>query len=152
MPPASQARGTLRGIVPRIRYETVRCMIEKELVPYFYGQRCYRPVPEADFGVPMEAVLDLYSQPYDARYPVIGRDEQSKPLRADQWTPPPARPGRLATYDYAYVRRGPCTLLAVRGTAARGVRPTPLRGARAWTGRARCRPSRILRATARPSA
>ena len=55
-------------------------------------------MPEADFGVPMEAVLDLYSQPYDARYPVIGRDEQSKPLRADQWTPPPARPGRLATY------------------------------------------------------
>ena len=27
MPPAGQARGTLRGIVPRIRYETVRCMI-----------------------------------------------------------------------------------------------------------------------------
>ena len=54
----------------------------------------------------MEAVLDLYSQPYDARYPVICRDEQA----GRQRTPQPARPGRPAAYDYEYVRRGPCTL------------------------------------------
>ena len=60
--------------------------------------------------VPMERVLDLYSQPYDARYPVICMDEPPKPLRADKRTLQPARPGRPATYDYEYVRRGPCTL------------------------------------------
>ena len=51
-----------------------------------------------------------YSQPYDARYPVICRDEQPKLLRADKRPPQPARPGRPATYDYAYVRHGTCTL------------------------------------------
>ena len=58
----------------------------------------------------MEAVRDLYSQLYDARYPVICRDKPPKPRRATQWTPQPARPGCPATYDYAYVRRNPCTL------------------------------------------
>ena len=45
----------------------------------------------------MEAVGDLYSQPYAARYPVIGRDEPPKPRRADKRTPQPARPVRPAT-------------------------------------------------------
>ena len=55
-------------------------------------------------------MLDLYRRPYDARYPVICRDEQPKPLRADKRVPQPARPGRPATCDYEYVRRGTCTL------------------------------------------
>ena len=66
--------------------------------------------PEADFVIPRERGLDRYSRPYDARYPVIGRDEQSQSLRADQWPSQPARPGRPATYDYEYVRCGPCTI------------------------------------------
>ena len=54
---------------------------------------------------------DLYSRPYDARYPVICMDAQLKSLRADKRPPQPARPGHPATYDYEYVRRGiPCTL------------------------------------------
>ena len=80
MPPAGQARGTLRvlararevrGIVPRIRYETVRC-VKKRTGALASGA----------------AVLGLYSQPYDARYPVIGRDEQPKPRRARDASPP----------------------------------------------------------------
>ena len=55
----------------------------------------------------MEAVLDLYSQPYDVRHPVICRDEQHKQLLADKQTP---RPGRPATYDYEYVRHGSGTV------------------------------------------
>ena len=77
---------TAREIVTRIRYE---------------------PVREADFVAPREAVLDLYSRPYDARYPAICRDEQPKPLRADKRPP---RPGCPATYDYAYVRYGSGTV------------------------------------------
>ena len=60
--------------------------------------------------IPREKGLDLYSQPYVARDPVIGRDEQPQPRRADQRPPQPARPGHPATYDYAYVRCGTCTL------------------------------------------
>ena len=77
---AGQTRGTLRvlararevrGIVPRIRYETVRC-VKKRTGALASGA----------------AVLGLYSQPYDARYPVIGRDEQPKPRRARNASPP----------------------------------------------------------------
>ena len=66
----------------------------------------------------MEAVLDLYSQFYDARY-----------LE-------PARPGRPATYDCAYVRRGPCTIwmfvepLSQWRTANATARRTAVDGAR----------------------
>ena len=57
-----------------------------------------------------EAGLNRYSWPYDARYPVICRDEHAQFLRADKWPSQPARPGRPATYDYAYVRCGTCTI------------------------------------------
>ena len=74
-------------------------------------QRYYPPVPpEADFVSRMEAVLDRYSRPRYARYPVICMDEHAKLLRADTRPAQPARPGRPATYDYAYVRRGTCTI------------------------------------------
>ena len=61
---------------------------------------------ESAFVAPMEAVLDLYCQPYDARYPVICRDEQPKQLLSETRTPQPAQPGRPATCDYEYVRHG----------------------------------------------
>ena len=60
--------------------------------------------------VAMEAVLDRYSRPYDARYPVICRDEHAQPLRADKRPSQPSRPGHPATYDYEYVRCGTCTI------------------------------------------
>ncbi len=55
----------------------------------------------------METVLDFYRRLYDARYPVICRDEHAQPLRADTR---PSQPARPATYDYAYVRCGACTV------------------------------------------
>ena len=73
-------------------------------------QRCYPPVRESAFVAPREAVLDLYCQPYDARYPVICMDEQPKQRLSETRTPRPAQPGQPATYDYAYVRQGSCTV------------------------------------------
>ena len=58
----------------------------------------------------MEAVLDRYCLPYDARRPLICRDEQLKQRLSETRTPQPAQPGRPATYDYEYVRHGSCTL------------------------------------------
>ena len=55
-------------------------------------------------------MLDLYRRLYDARYPVICRDEQPKSLRADKWPSQPARPGHPATYNYEYVRCGTYTI------------------------------------------
>jgi hypothetical protein len=48
----------------------------------------------------MEDVLELYAQPYDARYPLVCFDE----------SPLPAHPGTLQRYDYEYQRNGTCNL------------------------------------------
>lgn len=82
-------------------------------------QRGYPPVPEEAFVALMEKVLDLYSQPYDARCPGICRDEHAKLLRANTRPPHPARPGCLATYDYEYARHGTCKALRVLIVAGR---------------------------------
>jgi len=58
----------------------------------------------------MEDVLDLYHQPYDARYPLICFDESSKQLIAEVKTPLPMRPGEIRRYDYEYERQGVCNL------------------------------------------
>ena len=58
----------------------------------------------------MEDVLDVYTRPYDARYPQVCLDEASSQL-LDEVTPPlPAAPGRPAREDYAYARRGTANL------------------------------------------
>ena len=119
-PPAGPARWILRlrahqlearAVVTQLSYETVRRTPEKdELPPWRRLQRCYPPVCEAEFVGPMEEVLDLYGQPYDARYPVICMDERPKQLLAERQTPHPARSGRPATYDHEYVRHGACAV------------------------------------------
>lgn len=64
-----------------------------------------------------------------------------------------SRRDRPAIYDYEYARRDSGTVwLFAEPLGPRGARTTPPPGARAWTGRARCSLSRIIRAAARPSA
>jgi len=41
----------------------------------------------------MEDVLDLYAQPYDARFPVVCFDESSYQLVGEVRQPQPAQPG-----------------------------------------------------------
>ena len=60
-----------RGLVPRIRYETMRCTLKTELTPWRRVQRGYPPGRAADFAVPMETGRELYSQPCAARYPAL---------------------------------------------------------------------------------
>jgi hypothetical protein len=54
----------------------------------------------------MEDVLDLYAEPYDPEYPVVGFDERPLQLIAETRTPLPAQPGRPQRYDYEYERNG----------------------------------------------
>jgi hypothetical protein len=58
----------------------------------------------------MEDVLDLYTLPYDPRYPQVCFDETSKQLIGESRTPLPAQPGDLERYDYEYVRNGAANL------------------------------------------
>lgn len=54
----------------------------------------------------MEDVLDVYTRPYDPRYPQVCMDEVSKQLLRDTRTPHAASPGQVRRVDFEYVREG----------------------------------------------
>jgi hypothetical protein len=54
----------------------------------------------------MEDVLSLYAEPPDDRRPVVCFDETPRQLIGEERVPIPAEPGKLARYDYEYVRNG----------------------------------------------
>ncbi len=58
----------------------------------------------------MEDVLDLYTLPYDPRYPQVCFDETSKQLIGETRLPLPAQSGQPERYDYEYVRNGVANL------------------------------------------
>jgi len=68
------------------------------------------PQANADFVYHMEDVLDVYTRPYDPRYPTVCMDESSKQLVGETRQPLPAEPGQPARYDYEYQRNGVCNL------------------------------------------
>ena len=61
----------------------------------------------------MEDVLEVYKRPYDPKRPVVCLDETSKQLIGEVATPVPASPGRVAQYDYEYVRNGVANIFMV---------------------------------------
>jgi hypothetical protein len=67
----------------------------------------------------MERVLDVYTRPYDALYPVVNMDESPKQLIGETKIPLPAKPGQDRRHDYEYVRNGVCNIFlaceALRG-------------------------------------
>ncbi len=54
----------------------------------------------------MEDVLDVYTRPYDPRFPQVCMDETSKQLVGETRIPVPGGRGRVARYDYEYERHG----------------------------------------------
>ncbi len=51
-------------------------------------------------------MLEVYTRPYDPRYPQVCMDEVSKQLLRDTRTPLPMEPGRVQRHDYEYERGG----------------------------------------------
>jgi DDE superfamily endonuclease len=78
---------------------------KNELKPWQHKQGCL-PDVSAEFGARMEAVLDLYAEPYDPKRPTVNFDETSKQLIKETRAPLPTTPGQVARYDYAYERNG----------------------------------------------
>lgn len=76
---------------------------------------------DAAFLANMEAILDLYAQPYDVQYPVVCFDERPCFLIADTIAPIPSQQGKMAKEHYSYEKNGSCCLLAAM---------EPLRGKR----------------------
>jgi transposase len=54
----------------------------------------------------MEDVLDIYTRPYDPRYPQVCMDEVSKQLLRDTRQSLPMEPGKPQRHDYEYERNG----------------------------------------------
>jgi len=61
----------------------------------------------------MEDVLEVYTRPYDARFPQVCLDEKNKQLVKEVREPLAAKPGRAARYDYEYERNGTANLFIV---------------------------------------
>jgi hypothetical protein len=58
----------------------------------------------------MEDVLEVYTRPYDKRFPQVCLDEKSKQLLADVRDPVSAGKGRPSRQDYEYERKGTANL------------------------------------------
>ncbi len=71
---------------------------------------CIPPEQDGAFVARMEHVLDVYSRPYDARFPVVCMDEQPFQLLSETRSPVPMGPGRKRAVDYEYTREGTCTV------------------------------------------
>jgi hypothetical protein len=50
----------------------------------------------------MEDVLEVYTRPYDARFPQVCMDESGKQLVAEKLPGLPMQPAQLERYDYSY--------------------------------------------------
>jgi transposase len=93
--------------VASISRETVRQVLHtNELKPWLKEQWCLPPKSSAEFVCQMEEVLDVYTRPYDARYPQVCMDEMSKQLISEIRVPLPMQPGQPLCYDAEYERQG----------------------------------------------
>lgn len=61
----------------------------------------------------MEDVLEVYTRPYDPRFPQVCLDESCRQVVGDVREPLPAVPGYPVREDYEYERHGVCQLFLV---------------------------------------
>lgn len=64
------------------------------------------PDQNASFVAAMEDVLEVYSRPYDPKFPVVCMDESSTQLIGEVHEPIPASQGHAKLIDDEYVRKG----------------------------------------------
>ena len=114
-PPSGQARWTLAllaGEMVRltshdsVSTETIRRRLEEnKLKPWQKKMWCI-PKIDAEFVARMEDVLDLYAEEPDEKRPVVCFDETPRQLIGEARVPVAAKPGKVARFDYEYVRNG----------------------------------------------
>ena len=113
--PAGQARWTLQLLADqmvllteheKLSDETVRRRLaESPLKPWQKKMWCI-PKVDAEFVARMEDVLDLFAEAPDEKRPVVSFDETPRQLIGEARVPIAAKPGRVARFDYEYVRNG----------------------------------------------
>ncbi|HEY7908288.1 MAG TPA: IS630 family transposase [Thermomicrobiales bacterium] len=98
------------------------------LKPWLKQCWCIPPKQNAAFVACMEDVLDVYTRPYDPRFPQLCMDETHTQLLGEVRDPLPVAPGRGARHDPQYARGGVANLFLIC---------EPLRGRRHVTVTAR---------------
>jgi DDE superfamily endonuclease len=68
------------------------------------------PEADAEFAASMEEVLDVYSRPYDSRYPVLCMDEQPIQLLKETRKPIAGTKKHPRRVDYEYERAGTASI------------------------------------------
>jgi DDE superfamily endonuclease/Winged helix-turn helix len=81
--------------------------------PWLKGQWSIPPKQDASFVWRMEDVLEVYTRPYEERFPQVCLDEKSKQLVGEVREPLAVLPGRPARYDYEYERNGTANLFII---------------------------------------
>ncbi|HEU5374076.1 MAG TPA: IS630 family transposase [Ktedonobacteraceae bacterium] len=119
-PPEGHERWTMRlladrfvqlGYVDQVSHKTVWVTLRSnKLKPWLKEHWCIPPKANDEFVYRMEDVLEVYTRPYDARFPQICLDEGSKQLLAETREPLPIAPGKPKREDYEYEREGTCRL------------------------------------------
>ena len=61
----------------------------------------------------MEDILEVYTRPYDEKYPQLCLDEASKQLLAETRQPIPIKPGQARRFDFEYRREGNANLFMI---------------------------------------
>ena len=114
-PPAGHDHWTLRLLADKVVELKLASSMSHEggaqasqknaLKPWQKKEWCI-PKVSAEFVANMEDLLDLYTQPYDPRRPVVCFDETSTQLLAETRPSLPPRPGIPVRQDYEYRREG----------------------------------------------
>jgi transposase len=114
-PPAGRARWTLQLLAgamveltehDALSDETVRRRLtENKLKPWQKKMWCI-PKVDAEFVARMEDVLDLFAEAPNEKRPVVSFDETPRQLIGEERVPVAAKPGKVARFDYEYVRNG----------------------------------------------
>jgi len=114
--PEGEERWTLRALADRvvrleivksISHETVRQVLKKnELKPWQKKQWCVGPTKDENYVYHMEDVLEVYTRPYDPRFPQVCLDEGSVQFEKEIREALPMEKGKPKREDYEYERDG----------------------------------------------
>jgi hypothetical protein len=99
------------GYTEHISHETVRKVLKKnELKPWLKQCWCIPPEASVAFVWRMEDVLEVYTRPYDPRFPQVCMHESAKQRLKDQRESLPVQPGQPERGNYTFEAAGMCKI------------------------------------------
>ena len=98
--------GGIENSSERFPHDRLQHVKKNELKPHLSKYWKIPPDQNAAFVAAMEDVLNIYSRPYDPKFPVVCMDKSSMQLIGEVHEPIPAALGHTVLMDDEYVRKG----------------------------------------------